>query len=96
MPASASARCAGAEISATVAIAPLNIRPQPLPTMTSPTPKLGEGSHTAIVNSPRPASSAALPAASNECVGKELPSVCASAAVANAANGTAPANRCEG
>jgi hypothetical protein len=97
-PASASARCSWEEISETVAIAPLNIRPEPAPTTTSPArkrPKLGEGSHTVIVNRPRPASSAGIAAASNWCVVREAVSVCARAAVANTANETAPATACE-
>jgi hypothetical protein len=58
-PATASARRSGSEMSVTVSIAPLNISPAPTPATRSPprkTPKLGDGTHTASVRSPMPAS----------------------------------------
>ena len=70
-----------------------------MPTTTSParkTPKLGDGSQTAMVSRARPASSAGIAAASSCCAGREAVSACASAAVANTANEMAPASACEG
>ena len=86
-------------MSETVVMAPLNIRPDPAPTTTPParkTPKLGEGSHTALVNRPSPTSSVGIAAASNWCVVREALSACARAAVAKTANATAPASASEG
>jgi hypothetical protein len=61
-----------------VAIAPLNIRPAPAPTTMSSakkTAKLEDGSHTAIVSRPRPATSAGIAAASIWCVMRDAVSV---------------------
>jgi hypothetical protein len=94
-PASASARLSGAVIDATVAMAPLNISPLPAPLTKAPAkkmPRLGCGSQTASVSRPSPASIVGIAAARSARGARAPLSNWASAAIANAANGTAPAS----